>query len=51
MRTCNSVTATAVLFAMQLSGVGVASKPLSGKAKAVDTETEDIEARLRQLHS
>ncbi len=31
----------------QLSGVGVANKPLSGKDKAADTETDDIEARLR----
>ena len=29
----------------------MASKPLSGKDKASDAETEDIEARLRKLHS
>ena len=38
------------LLFVQLSGVGVASKSLAGKEKA-DTETEDIEARLRKLHS
>ena len=35
----------------QLAGVGVASKPLQSEKTKVGADTEDLEARLRQLHN
>lgn len=35
---------------VQLDGVGVANKPLS-RGEASSSKNDDIEARLRQLHS
>ena len=36
---------------IQLAGVGVASKPLPSDKSKVGADTEDLEARLRQLHN
>ena len=36
---------------LQLSGVGVANKPLPSQQAKVGVATDDLEARLRQLHS
>ena len=51
MQYCPVLQCIDFVCSSQLAGVGVASKPLPSDKAKVGADTEDLEARLRQLHN